>query len=396
MKILLVHNFYGSEAPSGENQVFEAEKNLLIDKGHEVEVFTRSSDEIRNKGLFGILRGALSVIWNPFSKIAIQKKINKFKPDIVHVHNTFPLISPSIFYFFNKKIPKVLTLHNYRLLCSAGIPMRNNSVCTQCIDKKSILPALKYKCYRKSRLATLPIALNIEFHRIIGTWETKVDAFIVLSDFQKKKLSAGGINSSKIHVKPNFYAGKPPLVPYNIRSNYAVFVGRLSDEKGIKTLVDAWVKWGNNAPELRIVGDGPLNSNLQLLAKNVNIKFLGQVSFEHTQFQISRSKLLILPSECYEGFPMVIREAFALGTPVAVSNLGPLPTIVKDNVNGVIFEPWQPDSLLNVVKHLWNSPDELSILSKGARTSFETLYNEEANYIGLTNIYKAAMKKLES
>lgn len=394
MKILLVHNFYGSQAPSGENQVFEAEKALLEKNGHRVEVYTRDSDEIRNKKVLGTLQGGASVVWNPMTKALIQKKVNEFKPDIIHVHNTFPLLSPSIFYIEDNKVPIVMTLHNYRLFCAAGIPIRNNSVCTKCIDQASVLPALKYGCYRDSRLATIPIALNISLHRRLGTWNNKLDAFIVLTEFQKQKVIQGGINSNIVHVKPNFYSGQPLFKPYDTRSENIVFVGRLSNEKGITTLIDAWNDWGLSAPQLRIIGDGPLKTSLQDRATNANVKFIGQISFQEVQSEISNSKLLILPSECYEGFPMVIREAFALGTPVAVSNLGPLPTIVVNNINGVVFEPWSPRSLKTTVQALWSNNKLLSFLSNGARNSYERLYNEKSNYSRLIEIYKHVIDKV--
>jgi hypothetical protein len=160
VKVLLVHNFYGSSAPSGENQVFEAEKLLLQEMGHEVTDFSRHSDEIRSQGTWGVVRGALATPWNPWMTRAVKEAVSNFQPDVVHVHNTFPLISPGIFHAIGPRAARVLTLHNYRLFCPAAIPMRGGRVCTDCLDMRSAWPALRYGCYRDSRVATLPLAIK--------------------------------------------------------------------------------------------------------------------------------------------------------------------------------------------------------------------------------------------
>lgn len=396
MKVLLVHNFYGSEAPSGENKVFEAEKSLLERHGHTVKIFTRNSDEIRSQGLAGMIKGAASVPWNPWSGAAIRKLADKFQPDVVHAHNTFPLISPSIFHSLGHKVAKVLTLHNYRLLCSAGIPSRDGEICTECIDTHSVRPAMKYGCYRGSRLATLPLAGNIALHRRIGTWQTQVDAFIALSDFQRDLMVKGGLPADKLYVKPNFYAGLPEVKAWHERGDYVVFVGRLSQEKGVETLLKAWALWGNSAPELRIVGDGPLREQLEAQSSGLPVRFLGQVSAGDAEAQIAFAKLLVLPSECFEGFPMVVREAFAYGTPVSVSNLGPLPSIVHHGKNGVLFEPGNPESQRSAICSSWCERGLLERLALGARQSFVEVYNEEANYQTLMDIYREAMERSRS
>lgn len=391
MKVLLLHNFYGSEAPSGENVVFESEKALLEQRGHDVQVFTRHSDEIRGQGLRGVIKGAAAVPWNPFAAAALRKLVDDFQPDVVHAHNTFPLISPAVFHAIGRRAARVLTLHNYRLLCPAAIPMRDGKVCTDCIQQRSTLPALQHGCYRGSRLATLPLAMNVALHRRIGTWQHQVDAFIALSEFQKQLMTQGGLPSAKLHVKPNFYAGDPLVVPFQQRFDYVVFVGRLGQEKGVHTLIEAWRRWGENAPELRLVGDGPLREQLQKQAQGLRVRFMGQIPANEAQAQIASARLLVLPSECFEGFPMVVREAFAFGTPVAVSRLGPLPSIVDHGVNGVIFEPANAASLLSVVQSALADPAALAAMAVGARQAFDVLYNEQANYQMLMDIYQQAI-----
>jgi glycosyltransferase involved in cell wall biosynthesis len=390
VKILLVHNFYGSSAPSGENQVFLVEKAMLEKHGHDVQTFTRHSDEIRKQGVWGTIKGALATPWNPWMARAIRRKVEAFRPDIVHVHNSFPLISPSIFHAIGSRAKRVLTLHNYRLVCPAAIPLRSGKVCTECMDQQSASPSLKYGCYRGSRLATFPLAANVALHRWLGTWTHQVDTFIALSEFQKARMASSGIPIDKIHVKPNFYAGNPMVMPWKERSNSVVFVGRLSREKGIETLVRTWRAWGDSAPELNIVGDGPLRNKLQSMARDLPILFLGQLSPDSAQKQIARSRLLILPSECFEGFPIVIPEAFAFGTPVGTSDLGPLPFIIRDGENGVVFPAKDDSALLGVVRAVWSDQVRLARQGMQARFDFEKLYAEEGNYRLLMQIYGEA------
>lgn len=392
MKILLVHNFYGSTAPSGENQVFESERVLLESRGHVVNTFTRHSDEIRCSGVSGMLKGALATPWNPWMTWAIRRKLESFKPDLVHVHNTFPLISPAIFHAIGRSAARVLTLHNYRLFCPAGVPMRDGQVCTVCLDTHSTWPAMRYGCYRGSRLATAPLAFSIELRRRLETWIRQVDAFIALSEFQRQRMVEAGLPVAKMHVKPNFYPGLPYLIPWSDRTPCVVFAGRLTAEKGVTTLLRAWNMWGAGAPELHLIGDGDLRAELEHQAKDLPVRFLGQIPSALAQEQIANARLLVLPSECFEGFPMVVREAFAFGTPVAVSDIGPLPDIVRHGVSGVVFEPGNPESLLRVLRVLWDSPDMLARLSQGARHEFETKYTENANYTTLISIYQQAIQ----
>jgi len=394
-RVLLTHNYYGSSVPSGENLVVESERKLLQQRGHEVDELFRYSDELRNKGLWGKVTGALSTPWNPFSARVITRKVDVCKPDVVHVHNTFPLISPAIFKSIGSRSARVLTLHNYRLFCPAAVPMRDGSICTECITRKSALPAIQHGCYRNSRLATLPLALSVALHRGLGTWLHHVDAFIALTDFQRDLMVEAGLPTDLVHVKPNFYPGMPVALPWKERRPSVVFAGRISAEKGVESLVHAWLKWGSSAPELRIVGDGELKERLIKLVSsvpNVPIRFLGQLPAAEAQQEIARSRLLVLPSEWFEGFPLVVREAFAFGTPVAASDIGSLPGIVCQGENGVVFPPANPQSLLETVRAAWHGEGELERLGAGARQSFEASYTEKANYKLLMDIYQQAIE----
>ena len=398
LKILLLHNFYGSSAPSGENTVFLAERDLLRLNGHQLIEFTQHSDNIRGKGIIGLIRGACSTPWNPFSKYKLRRFLQTEKPDILHVHNTFPLLSPSIFYAaqgLNTAV--VFTLHNYRVFCAAGIPMRNSLPCTECLDKRSVSPALKYGCYRNSRAATVPMAFMISLHRKLGTWQNHVDAFISLTEFQKRKMAGAGLPEGRIYVKPHFYANPPASLSWSVREPKVVFIGRLGMEKGIHVLIDAWKQWGGEAPMLEIIGDGPERVALEKQADENNpagnILFMGQLPYEETQTILSRASLLILPSLCFEGFPMAIREAFALGVPVAASQLGSMPDIVTDGQDGVLFLPGNADDLLEKVSSVWQKPEMMSAMAENARKAFEERYTAERNYEMLMEIYRRAMER---
>lgn len=394
MRILLVHNYYGSEAPSGENQVFALERAMLESRGHEVQVYERHSDEIRARGVAGMVQGALATPWNPFTARAVRAIASRFRPQVVHVHNTFPLISPSVFPAVGPNAARVLTLHNYRLFCASAILMRGGRVCTECIDRRSVMPAIRHACYRNSRIATLPLAAGIALHRWRRTWRRDVDAFVALTGFQRRVMIDADLPAETVHVKPNFYPGRPLETPWGERSDRVVFVGRLSVEKGAEHLVSAWLAWGASAPELVLVGDGPLRGGLEArvsAAAAANIRFVGQVDAAEAQRRIAGSRLLVLPSVCFEGFPMVLREALAFGTPCAVSDIGPLPDIVTRGEAGVIFRAGDPVDLLHAVRSLWADPARLERMGHRSRREFEAHYTESANYESLMAIYQRAI-----
>jgi len=401
LKVLLVHNFYGSSAPSGENMVYTAERELLGQHGHTVIEFTRHSDEIRDRGAFGVLRGAFATPWNPFSKRALQSVLEKEEPDVMHVHNTFPLISPSIFHATKGlDTATILTLHNYRTFCAAGIPMHDNVPCTECLDTQSISPALRYGCYRKNRVATLPLATMIALHRRVKTWERHVDAFVALSEFQKDRMVRAGLAEENVHIKPPFYVNPPTPLPWEKRESKVVFVGRLGMEKGLYILIDAWKQWGREAPQLEIIGDGPERATLQKSVKGNGIEdkisFLGQLPSLEVQKRLRLARLLVLPSLCFEGFPMTIIEAFSLGVPVAASDIGPLSDIVKNGETGILHQAGNALSLYQTMKEIWDESGRLCSLGQGARQEFDKKYTADANYENLMKIYDAAIENRHS
>jgi glycosyltransferase involved in cell wall biosynthesis len=400
MRVLLVHNFYGSENPSGENVAFLAERALLQRRGIEVVRFERSSDQIRSRGALGLMAGGLSTPYNFKTASLVRELALKTKPDVVHVHNTFPLISPSIFRAL-RDLPcaVVLTLHNYRLFCAAGRPMRNGEACTQCLDKQSVFPALRYGCYRDSRLATLPLALSIALHRQIGTWNEHVDRFIALTQYQREMMIHAGLPAGLVCVKPQFYPGSPEPIPWIKRDGTVLFVGRLDHAKGVRGLLDAWRELGADAPRLDIIGDGPDREVMELQIRTEGldrVRLLGQLSFDETQNRIADSRLVVIPSTWFEGFPMVIREAFAFGVPVAASDIGSLAELVKEGTNGFLFEPNCPEQIAAVVRRAWADQKGLERMATGARQSFLDSYTEDANFAALLSIYEEAKAKRKS
>ena len=388
MKILIIHNFYGTEAPSGENRVVEMEMQMLGRHGHTVEIFARYSDDIRKQGLWGKIKGGLVTPWNWAMFFAIRRKINQFKPDVVHVHNTFPLISPSVFWGIPRAVVTVMTLHNYRIVCPAALPIRGGKVCTLCIETRSVFNSFRFGCYRNSKLATVPLAVCVAFHRWIRTWQ-RVNIFIALNKFHLDLMFRCGWGNSVFGEKSNFLAAQTDSFSRE-KGDFCVYVGRLSQEKGIVSLIHAWRLWGNMAPLLKIIGDGDLRLFLEKEAAGVNVLFLGQKVHTEVYNEIASAKLLVLPSECYECFPMVVPEAFSVGTPIGTTDLGPLPSIVEDGVTGVIFPSNNPQRLYETVSSLWDDKEKLSEMGRNARREYEAKYTEEANYRQLMEIYKSA------
>ena len=402
MKILLVHNYYGSSAPSGENKAFEAEKAMLEKHGHEVEVYTRHSDEIRGTGnwewgtvrrILGMVKGALCTVGNPFAAMAVARKCREFKPDVVHFHNTFPLISPLAVRAASKYAPVVMTLHNYRTACAAGVPTRDGKVCSLCLDKKCVWDGVRHRCYRGSLLATLPLAVNIAMYRKrVWKWISKV---IALTDFQRENLGRLGRLNDKIVVKPNFVIeSESSVVVRKCRSNSLLYVGRLSSEKGVMTMLKAW-KSLSCETRLLIVGDGDLRKECEDLEAGANVEFLGNCSNSEVRRLMRESLGVIISSECWEGLPITLLESLSEGTPLVVSNIGPLPRLIKENQFGEVFEFGNQESCALAIRRLLNRSDydEMCVLAK---REAESKYSEEANYKQLMKIYKTVIRDIDT
>jgi glycosyltransferase involved in cell wall biosynthesis len=384
MKVLLIHNRY--RQPGGEDTVFEAEKALLERHGHEVVTFVE--DNARLEGV-NPLKVAVNVIWSREAQRNIRKWIEQTRPDVVHFHNTFLRISPAAYYVVKQLgLPVVQRLPNYRLICPGALLMRDGKVCEDCLRKIVPWPGVVHGCWRNSRSGTTVVAAMLTFHNILRTWENQVDVYIALTEFARKKFVQGGLPEEKIVVKPNFVHPDPGDGQH--KGNFALFVGRLSAEKGIRIMLSAW-RLLKSVP-LKIVGDGPLMSEVkaQIERERLGIEVLGRLSREEVFSLMQQASFLVFPSEWYEGFPMTIAEAFACGLPVLASRLGAMAELVEDGQIGLLFEPGNPEDLAARVAWAWAHPEEMRRMGKAARQEFEEKYTAEKNYQMLMQIYERA------
>jgi len=308
----------------------------------------------------------------------------------VHIHNFFPRLSPSVHSAARHAgIPIVQTLHNFRLLCPAATFHFEGTPCEGCLGQATPWRAVARGCYRKSRLASLAVAHMLALHRVLGTWNRSVGQFIALSQFAREKFIAGGISPDKITVKPNFVDPDPGMGRGN--GNFALFVGRLAEEKGVRTLLTAWSGL-RSGPKLKIVGDGPLAPDVaQAAATNPGIEWLGPCAPERVRRAMAEANLLIVPSTWYEGFPLVIAEAFAAGLPILASRLGSLAELIADGQTGRLIAPGDAAGLAGAVEWAFSHPGEMRRMRVLARSEYEQKYTAKANYTRLMLIYEAAL-----
>lgn len=395
MKILIVHNFYKSSAPSGEDGVFWVERELLQSNGIDVITFEKHNDDITRFSNHEKFFLPFSLFWSRKTYNQLRTLIEKEKPDVAHFHNIWYLTSPSAYYACQAaRVPVVQTLHNFRFFCSNGLLMNNGRLCEGCVNK---LPwrAIAYGCYRGSRLYSIPIALMQSFHRGIGTWWDKIDSYIALTEFSKKKFVECGLPAKKIFVKPNFLPNPPD--PSYTHDGYGVFLGRLSIEKGLYILADAFkmLQTRSIVPlSLKIVGDGPLRKQLSdkiRYEKIPNLELIGRKNPSECMKLLRRARFMVMPSIWYEGFPMAVREAFACGKLVIASRLGALAELVEDGKTGLLFEPGNAQDLASKIKWTLENESACVEMGKNARRVFEEKYTAENNYKMLMKIYHSIL-----
>ncbi len=385
MKIVLLHNNY--QQPGGEDAVFEAEKVLLDRMGHEIIPFVE--DNARLNGM-SALKAARNTIWSREAQGKLRQLIRETRPDVAHFHNTFLMISPAAYYACKEaRVPVVQTLHNYRLICPGALLMREGRVCEDCVGRAIPWSGVVHGCWRSSRAGTAVVAAMLAVHRLMKTWSKQVDLYIALTEFARRKFIEGGLPAEKIVVKPNFVAPDPGEGQH--AGGYALFVGRLSPEKGVVTLLRAWKRL--KGVPLKVVGDGPLREEVQGLGRReglTEVEVLGQKPREEVLGLMHEAKVLVFPSRCYEGFPMTIAEAFACGLPVIASRLGAMAEIVEDQRTGLLFRPGDPENLAEKVEWAWGHPKELAEMGREARREYEQKYTAEKNYEILMEIYERA------
>jgi glycosyltransferase involved in cell wall biosynthesis len=393
IKVLFVHNYY--QEAGGEDRVVEQEIQLLKQNGIKVASYFTDNKNIKIDGIYNKVRLGLNTIWSFKEYRNIKKKITIERPDVVHFHNTFPLLSPSVYYAAKDLgIPVVQTLHNYRLACPNALFLRNGLICEKCVSG-SLFYSIKYACYRNSRLQTIPLSAMLLTHRALKTWNKKVDKYIALTKFAKDKFVENGINANKITVKPNYIDKKfKSKISKNHKNNNILFVGRISKEKGLDILLEAWVQVKNKKNGLlEIIGDGPLKQEFEQKYKEYSdIKFYGKLDNEIVLNYISNAKYIVVPSICFEGFPMTIVEAYSVGTPVISSNIGSLKEIVNNEVTGFHFKNNNVSSLVSVLsKALLFS--NYSTLVENVKNQFEMSYTSDYNFRKLIEIYEEVIRK---
>ena len=380
-RVLMVHNFY--QIGGGEHTVFENEKRLLKDNGHYLCEYTRDNAEIS--------KSKITKLFLPFTTVfsfktyrEVKRLIRKEKIDIVHCHNTFPLISPSVYYAAWKcKVPVVQTIHNFRFICPNGVFFRDNKTCEDCLNK-GLSCSLKHSCYRNSKIQTLVLVNMLRFHRIIGTYK-KLD-YIFLTNYNKGKFKRLlGKKFDSVFVKPNFEYITPPAIS-DKRENFYVFIGRLDKNKGIDFLVESW----SFESDLYIFGNGMLENMVKLASeKNERIHYLGFQPQNEIWKYLSRAKAMLFPTDLYEGFPMTLIESFSMGTPVICSDIGNGADIVKSADAGVAYERRNKEALSKAINDI---DEHFAQYSLNARNAYETQFTPEANYKQLKSIYEAISK----
>jgi glycosyltransferase involved in cell wall biosynthesis len=387
MKILVAHNRY--QQRGGEDESTSLEVALLKSRGHEVIEFVEDNQRISR---LTSLEVASRTIWSQESYRRLRRRIREQRPDLVHLQNFFPLISPAAYYAARAEgVPVVQTLRNYRLLCPNALFFRDGHACEDCLGKALPWPGVVHACYRGNRAATGVVAAMLVTHRGLRTWKRMVDTYVALTDFARQKFIQGGIPSEKIIVKPNFVHPDPG--PGGGRGGYALFVGRLSPEKGIGTVLAAWEQSGEPLA-LKIVGDGPLAGQVIEAAKRLpRVEWLGRRPVEEVYRLMGEASVVIFPSEWYETFGRVAVEAFAKGTPLIAANIGAIAELVDHGRTGLYFRPGDPKDLAAQVEWILSHPTELAEMRRAARAEFEAKYTAERNYRMLTSIYRSAIAR---
>jgi glycosyltransferase involved in cell wall biosynthesis len=386
MKVMVVHNRY--QEAGGEDRVFLTETALLEDHGHRVLRYSVHNDQVASMNRLTLAGKAL---WNSSTYRELRALMYRERPDVVHFHNTFPLISPAGYYAARAEgVPVVQTLHNYRLLCPDALFFRSGRVCVDCMGKAIPWPGVVHGCYRGSRAASGVVTAMLTLHRALRTWTEMVDVYVTLTDFARSRFIEGGLPAGKIVTKPNFVYPDPG--PGEGRGGYALFVGRLSPEKGLGTLLAAWKRLGMRIP-LKIVGDGPLKGRVIRAAdEDSRVEWLGYRPTAEVHALLKDAGALVLPS-LTEGAPLSVLEAMATGTPVIAADIGAMAEFVEHGRTGLRFRPGDPGDLAAQVEWLLLRPEEHARMRREARSDFEAKYTAGRNYEMLMETYQSALER---
>lgn len=378
MRILFAHNAY--QQRGGEDSVVEAEAELLRSHGHAVEIYTRSNDDVDGMSSLALARQTL---WSDRTMRELAQLIQRFQPDVIHAHNTFPLISPSLYWAASAcQVPVVQTLHNFRLLCPQAMLLRDGKVCEDCVGN---IPwrGMVRRCYRGSLPQSAGLVAMLGLHRALGTYAHKVSRYIALNDFCREVFVRGGLPADRLRVKPNFVPD--PGLTLKERTGM-LFVGRLSHEKGVSVLVEALRLSTNIICE--VVGTGPEEGRLSDMP-GVSLSGWRQAGYIFERMQSTRA--LVMPSLCYENFPLTLAEAFACGLPVIASRLGAMEALVRDGETGLLFEPGNADDLADKLMWADAHPNDMAHMGETARREYEQNYTPQRNIEILLDIYADAI-----
>ncbi|MFN9779491.1 MAG: glycosyltransferase family 4 protein [Alphaproteobacteria bacterium] len=386
MRILQIHNYYRDRG--GEDIVADAEAARLAAAGHVVERFLVHNDDIR--GLAGAATTALLGPFNPLAQTRLARRLTDFRPDVAHVHNVFPRLSPAIFRTLrHHHVPSVLTLHNFRIVCPTAVLWHKGRACERSIGRSTFW-AIRQRAYRGSAFATASLVAMIELHKRLGTWSRDVDAFIALTPFARETFIRAGLPAERIHVRGN--ATEDPGEPAATTPRTgALYAGRLSPEKGITVLLEA--AHASRQP-LTIVGDGPLRTACEAAARETpSITLTGRLPPAEVARHMRQAAVLVLPSVCHEMFPMALAEAFANGLPVIASRLGALESLVEEGRTGLLFEPGNPRDLADRLAWAHAHPREMEEMGRNARACYQAHFTPEVIDSRLMHVYATAIAR---
>jgi glycosyltransferase involved in cell wall biosynthesis len=386
LRVLVVHNRYRSEQPSGEDNVVDQEVALLREAGHRVDRFERRSDDIADMSLSRKALIPLGVPWNPVAKAAMAARLRRERPDVVHVHNTFPLLSASVLDACrDARVPVVATLHNYTQVCPSGTLYRDGAVCTECVGKLP-LPALKHGCYRGSSVATVPLTVSLLANR--RRWWSSVSRFLCISDAQRRTLIANGMPPELLTVKYNFV--EDTALRREGAGEHLLYLGRLTEEKGVRLLMAAWDLGGAGVP-LVIAGAGPLADEVAAWAADrADVRFAGRQDKAGCRELIARSVAVVVPSRWLETFGLVVVEAMAAGVPSVVAGHSSLAELVTDGVTGLTHTPGDAGSLAEALRRAVRAP---AALGTAARTRYESEFTRTAGLANLVTHYRDVIEE---
>jgi glycosyltransferase involved in cell wall biosynthesis len=394
MRILLVHEPY--QQRGGEDAVAAAEAEQLELHGHSVLYYSRHNQELANQNALRVIGSGIDTVWARKSYHDLEKLLAKAKPQIVHFHNTFPLISPAAYYACSSAgVPVVQTLHNYRLVCPASTFLRHGCVCEACLGNSIAWRAIVHACYRGSRPASTAVTAMLAVHRVMRTWHTKVDAYIALSEFARKKFAAGGLPLERLVVKPNFVYPDPGPRKERELGTYALFVGRLCEEKGLRDLLASWRRLSRPIP-LFLLGDGPMRQEVACQMGRIGASeaaLIGNVSRAEVFRWMRGARFLVCPSHWFEGCPLVIVEAFACGVPVIATGHGPTAEMIEHGRTGMHVVPGDEADLAAKVAWAWAHPEEIKTMGVAARREFEAKYSAAQNYQNLITLYERLVQR---